>query len=266
MPASFALQIRTIGADARRRGFSVRDMSAGGALELAYTGGASDEANPPHHEDASLLTWLEPDPRRAREVSKRATASPFRYFLDATQRSLPCFHVGAIPIVCGFVSAGILERAPSGEAGLMTGMHAFEQFLVAPKYSGRAEVDYVLDHLSDGGTHVLDPLAAIADDEERYHASLHDFGQLMNASYQAVGRRREEIERGLLERWLSAPRDGILVVDGPLRTETINTVGVVKSFTRQYLSGPEAAALFDLGMNQRSALFRVDSSRRRPTA
>src|SRR6476620_11461698 len=97
MPASFALQIRTIGADARRRGFSVRDMSAGGALELAYTGGASDDAIPPHHEDASLLTWLEPDPQRAREVSRRASASPFRYFLDATQRSLPCFHVGVVP-------------------------------------------------------------------------------------------------------------------------------------------------------------------------
>ena len=60
----------------------------------------------------------------------------------------------------------------------------------------------------------------------------------MNASYQAVGRRREEIERGLLERWLSAPRDGMLVVDGPLRMETVNTVGVVKSFTRQISAVP----------------------------
>ena len=31
-------------------------------------------------------------------------------------------------------------------------MHAFEQFLVAPKYTGRVEVDYVLSTLSGDGT------------------------------------------------------------------------------------------------------------------
>lgn len=264
MPAAFAAQIRALGADARRRGFSVRDMSAGGSLELSYTGGKPDDGDSARLDDASPLTWLEPDPQRSRDVTKRLKASPFRYFLDATQRSLPCYYVGSIPIVCGFVSAGILERAPSGEARLMPGMHVFEQFLIAPVQSGRFEVDYVLDQLSADGARIFDPLVALMDDRDRYRASLDDFGQLMNASYDAVGRRREEIEIMLLERWLAGSRDGILVVDGPLRRETTNAIGVVKSFTRQYLSGPEASALFNLGMNQRSALFQLEKSRSRP--
>src|SRR4051812_30854766 len=115
--SAFSL-VRQIGANARREGGPVRDMSAAGPLELSYLGGNGERVR---SNGASSVTWLEPEPERARDVSRRPNPSRFRFFLDATQRTLPCFHVGPIPVVCGFVCAGVLERDEFGHSRLMPG-------------------------------------------------------------------------------------------------------------------------------------------------
>ena len=266
MPPSMALHVRTTSADLRRQGIAARDMSAAGALELARPGG-QDATDEPGHDGAASIEWLENDPLRARDVSRRAAPSPFRYFLDATQRSLPCFYIGAVPIVCGFVSAGILERGSTGAARLVPGAHLFDQFFVAPTRSGDVSVDLALQKLCNGSVRVIDPIDEIADDErddeERRRRNPHDFGELMNMAYRAVSTRRQQIEVALLEDWVRQARDGILVVDGPLRSHAPGAIGVVKSFTTSNLSADATAALFELQMNQRSAVFRVDAARGR---
>lgn len=251
--------VRAIASDARREGHIARDMSAAGALELTHVGAAPAS---PTDKPASggVFVWLEADPAKPRPIAQRDGASGFRYFLDGTQRTLPCWNVGSIPIVLGFAAAGVLERDEAGRFRIMPGMLATERFGVAPLRSGNAAINRLCAGLRAGGLHVFDPLESMTDDEEGYHAALDDFGQLMSLAYQTVLRQRERLEAKLLADWLASPRDAALMVDGSLRSEAPNTVGVVKSFTRQYVSGPEATALFGLAMGERSAAFEVHPS------
>lgn len=251
--------VRDITAGARREGHVARDMSAAGALELTHIG-APPPTSPDQAAPGEIFVWLEHDPAAPRPVKKRSSVPGFRYFLDGTQRTLPCWNVGSIPIVLGFVAAGVLERDEFGRFRIMPGMLAAERFGVAPLRSGNAAINHLCAGLRDDGLHVFDPLEAMTDDEDAYRASLDNFGQLMSLAYQTVLRQRERLEARLLGDWLSSPRQGALMVDGSLRGEAPNVVGVVKSFTRQYVSGPEATALFGLAMNERSAAFEVHPS------
>ena len=251
--------VRTITSEARREGHVARDMSAAGALELTHVGTTPPTATD-QTKSGGIFVWLEHDPATPRPIEKRDSVSGFRYFLDGTQRTLPCWNVGSIPIVLGFVAAGVLERDELGRFRLMPGMLATERFGVAPLRSGSTTVNHLCSRLRDGGLHVFDPLESQTDDEEGYRAPLDDFGQLMSLAYQTVLRQRERLEARLLNDWLASPRPGALMVDGSLRSEAPNTVGVVKSFTRKYVSGPEATALFGLAMGERSAAFEVHPS------
>jgi hypothetical protein len=49
-----------------------------------------------------------------------------------------------------------------------------------------------------------------------------------------------------------------MIVDGALRGHSQNTIGLVKSFTRQYVSGSEADQLFRLPAGYRTAAFVVE--------
>jgi hypothetical protein len=49
----------------------------------------------------------------------------------------------------------------------------------------------------------------------------------------------------------------MLLIDGPLRNPVTGVVGLVKSFTRQYVTGAESAMLFRLKQGERTAAFTV---------
>ena len=57
---------------------------------------------------------------------------------------------------------------------------------------------------------------------------------------------RSNLERELLDYWLDREQesDDWMIVDGALRGASRNVIGLVKSFTRQYVSGDQAGELF----------------------
>jgi hypothetical protein len=82
---------------------------------------------------------------------------------------------------------------------------------------------------------------------------------VMERAFKRVGRVRQAVESELLERWCGEHGSGedLVLVDGPLRSVAPCAIGLVKSFTRQYLTGEASTMLFRLQHGERSAGFSV---------
>ena len=83
------------------------------------------------------------------------------------------------------------------------------------------------------------------------------------AALAASRRLRRQGEEDLLQRWVQATTgdESWIIIDGALREPTERTIGVVKSFSRQYLNGGDADALFRLPAGHRSPAFVVSDRR-----
>jgi hypothetical protein len=196
-------------------------------------------------------------PITAREVPRITPgASALRYFLDGTQRTFFAYLFGSIPVVASVSAAAVLERNAAGQPDVMPGMlelaHTWFVPLRLPAVEG------FVKHAREIGIAVVDPIAEI-EGEEDYAAIAGDYGRLVEYAYRAAGKVRERLEDDLLRRWstTTAGEDGWIVVDGALRRREARAIGLVKSFTRQYLSGEEAACLFSLPPGHRTGAFKA---------
>ena len=120
-------------------------------------------------------------------------------------------------------------------------------------------MDALVDLLAARGGTIVDPLEGRP--EAEYAALVGDYAKLIQAAYVAARLVREELELELLDDWgrglpARGPADW-LVVDGRLRLAVGNAVGLVKSFSRQHLTGGEAKTLFDLPPGYRTTGFRI---------
>jgi hypothetical protein len=236
------------------RGLDVSDMRQAGALELNLGGGGFEPVS------AQLAGSIEIDrlegPVIGRPVPAPTVPSRLRYFLDGTQYTYPAFFVKHIPVFSALSAAAILTRDRAGNASIVPGTLRMQHAWIIPTGCELPEMQSVCDSLASLGARIVDPLAAIAGDEERYARSVADYGHIERKALQAARKERESLERDLLRDWArDNDDDGWIVVDGALREPVRNAVGLVKSFTYQYLTGEESAHLFSLKAQHRTGAF-----------
>jgi hypothetical protein len=212
--------------------------------------------------------WLEPESNFCRGVPV-GIPSGFRYFLDGTQRTLPAFFSAFVPIIASISAAAILVRNDERDCAIMPGMLRLRHHWLAPRRSGDPAVDRFIAtverqaHPSGGSakppmvSQVIDPIYHLED--SAYQAALEDFGRLVYLAYDKARKLRQELEEDLLGDWCAATAGTAdwIVVDGALRIAQPRTVGLVKSFTRHYLTGEAASALLRLPRGHRSPAFEV---------
>jgi len=251
----FADQLRRVAAGARRDGLRLDDMRLAPAIEL--TGGLS-AVDP---EAAGALAGSAPIERlegaiAGRRVPRAASPSRLCAFLDGTQRTLPMFRAGHTPIYVTLSAAAIARRDEAGQVDLHPGSLRLAHAWIVPEAGGDPNVAAIAALLREGGADVVDPLLTVQP-EQRASAGA-DYGFLEQQALQVARRRREAIERDLLLAWAAAsdPADWI-VVDGALRAPVDRAIGLVKSFTYQYVVGDEALALFTLPEAARTTAFRA---------
>lgn len=261
---SFAQQVNRLHGDFERDGLTLADMRRGQALELVYAGG-SNSGGRPH---AAPPPGIEPveGPIAARPVARRPTAdSRLRYFLDGTQRTLPVWRCGLVPIVATVAAAAVLGRDPDGRCQIIPGTLRLRHVWLIPRRRPRGALAEVVARIEAGGGVLVDPLVKITDDD-LYDAIVGDYGQLVEQAHLAAGTVREELEQGLLADWAAADArrhdDGWIVVDGRLHTPADRAIGLVKQFTNSYLTGPDAETLLGLQPGQRTTAFHPTDRRR----
>jgi len=263
-PAPRVRNLRDEMTDLRRRldGHAIAsvDMSRSGALELGIGSGPMDD---PYRLPAVWPLRLErlEGPITARQLAPAAAgASRFRHFLDGTQRTLPVWRIGLVPVVVALTAAGILQRNERGESTVISGAMRMERHWIFPVHTEQRELETLIELIGDDDA-IVDPLldrhGVLV---EHYHDLAGHYGKLLTASQEQAGRVRARIEQDLLLEWsrnnANRSPDDWLVVDGRLHENIPNAVGLVKDLQTQHLVGPEACNLFDLPQGCRTTAFR----------
>jgi hypothetical protein len=263
--STFGQQALQVHDSLRRLGGSLHDMRSTESLELRLGSDLAEAYEGPRDEAPAPLAWIEPVAPFARAVLSPAHRTPLCYFLDGSQQTLPAYHFAAIPIVASLTAAGVLHRVSPTELAIAPRLIGLSRTWLAPRRSNRPEIDQFIACAEAHGIEVEDPLDRFEEDD--YRARLADYAAVEQAAFAHSRELRTQLESRLLASWQeTAPDDGTwIVVDGALRQPVPRAVGLVKSFTRQYVSGREADELFRLPGGYRSPAFFVQD-RWRPGA
>ncbi|MGN6483160.1 MAG: hypothetical protein ACTHMX_02045, partial [Thermomicrobiales bacterium] len=238
----------------------LRDMRRSGSLELSI--GSMPASEDPLRTPENFPIELErlEGPIRAVEIPHRRGETRFRYFLDGTQKTLPIGRIGLVPVVVALSVAGILHRNEQGEAALLPGSLRQSQAWVFPLYTGSYELGRIRDWLEGRGHTVIDPIAPTGSLPDNYGALVQHYGRLIELSQRTSATLRAGLESDLIRTWAEEvspdDADAWLVVDGKLRQNVPNAIGLVKSLQMQHLAGAEAVALFNLPEGHRTTAFR----------
>ncbi len=243
----------------RSDGIALHDMRSAESLEDRLGSDlASDEGDAAPVSDS--VEWLEESRPFAIPVIPTSQPTPIRFFLDGAQRTLPAYHQAAIPVMASVTASAILERQSPTDLRVMPGMLHLNRSWIVPLDSQSPDIATFVASVG-ADMPVVDPLGDY--NEAAYRARLRDFGGLEKAALATSRRLRRQGEEFLMKQWQANPPDAEswLVVDGALRQPGERTIGVVKSFTRQYLNGSDAEALFRLPAGHRSPAFIVADRR-----
>ncbi len=257
-------QVGALRASLDREGISITDMSRAGSLEMNL-GTEDPEADLTHSSGPVDIVRLE-GPIAARPV---ATAEPgataFHYFLDGAQKTIPVCRIGLTPVVAAISAAGILERDESGQPRLVREALRVRQAWITPTRLNNPALSRLIDEILSTGGILEDPLehhdGEPLDDYDRIAGN---YGQTLSLAFKLAGELRARQERRLIDQWetslsTTSPESWI-VVDGPLRGNIRNAVGLVKNLQTQQLTHNEAIALFDLPQGSRTTAFRYASA------
>jgi hypothetical protein len=257
---TFATSVARLHAELKRMGLDLQDMRAERHLELSLVADPTVDAETDRRGERPEILWREPIAANARQILPAAARSRLRYFLDGTQRTLPGYFSASVPIIASINAAAILRRDERGDCRVAPGLLAFGHAWLAPLKSGDEAVDRFVSAVRRQGGDVIDPLSEVRD-PEAYAGALGDFGHLVQLAYKKARDLRQNLEEDLLGTWARETEaeagDDWVVVDGALRIAQPRMVGLVKSFTRQYLAGREAADLLRLPTRHRTAAFQV---------
>jgi hypothetical protein len=252
-------------------------MKLAGSLETSRSSAEFDPSDSDlesqDDENAPLfsLERLESSAILPRSISHiRPVDSKFRYFLDATQKTVHVMRIGLVPIVATYAVAGILERDDFGESRILPGSLTDQFVWLIPKRTRNKDVDALVDLLEqDYEETVIDPIEPENGREIfNYEEIAGQFNRIVECANTAANTNRALLERRALQQFLSstdrAYPDAWIVVDGKLRDNHSNCIGLVKRLMRQHLRGAEAEVVFDLEPGHRTTAFRL-VDRRRPS-
>ncbi len=251
--ASFASAVNQLHSDLVRDGVAVADMRRAQPLESQYAGAAAVGSRPPPRQPG--IEPLEGSIQERVVATQPAAASKLRYFLDGTQRTLPCWRIGLVPINAAIAAAAVLRRDEDGRCEIVPGTLRLCHAWLIPERLPGADLSRLRDRIREHGGEIVDPLAG-QPDEETYQAVAGDYGRLVEASYAAARSVRGRLEEDLLEDWSRTTQDdGWIVVDGRLHRPVDRAIGLVKQFTESYLSGSDAVTLLGLPPGHRTTAF-----------
>jgi hypothetical protein len=257
-------QVSALRATLDREGVSITDMSRAGSLEMNL-GSDDPELDLTHSEGPVDIVRLE-GPIAARPVGTAAPgASAFRFFLDGAQKTIPVCRIGLTPVVMAISAAGILERDDSGQPRLVREALRVQQSWIAPTRLDNTALSRLIDEILSSGGLIEDPLE-YPDGQplDDYDHIAGNYGQTLSLSFKLAGELRARQEKHLINQWQSSMihsgPESWIVVDGPLRGNVPNAVGLVKNLQTQQLTHNEAIALFDLPQGSRTTAFRYASA------
>jgi len=250
-------QVNELRATLARDRILYTDMSRAGPLEAGIGAELPDDAAGAHERRPVEIVRLE-GPIAAREVEcDPCPRSGFRFFLDGTQKTMPVCRVGLVPLVAAFSAVGVLSRDGLGQPALLGDLLRVDQTWIAPRESGNTDLDAMIWLLEETG--------AVIHDVDAYALGLAgDYGRSLRYAFDLAGRIRGDREQDILTLWEQsiAPLypDAWIAVDGRLRRNVPNAVGIVKDLQTQHLEGNEAITLFDLPKGHRTTAFRYASA------
>jgi hypothetical protein len=192
----------------------------------------------------------------ARPLPSDAPDSQIRYFLDGTQRSFAHYIPGHFPIAYSVAAAAILQRNDLGNPSIVPGTLKLKHTWLIPAHAPKQPE--IVTQIRNQFEAVVDPLERYEGDEA-YDLALGDYNHFIELAYHAAQTAREELETEALAAWSDNPDrandDDWIVVDGSLKVCAPRSIGLVKSFTRQHLTGADAITLYDLAQGDRTSAF-----------
>jgi hypothetical protein len=250
----------------QRSGVTFADMRRAGSLETDFN---MPQAMPGDDDGpAQPLERLENvETIESRPIARR-NETQFRWFLDGTQKTLPVWRVGIVPIIVGIAAAGVLERDDDGASLLLGDTLSEGRTWFVPRYTGSSELDRVVDELEAVGETVVDPLERCAsEDMVQYLSWAGNYNRVIINAQQAANEARSKMELNAAWQWNASVRetqpDSWLVIDGRLQRQYRNAVGIVKDPAQQHLFGEEAALLYSLQHGHRTTAYWLDQRKSR---
>jgi hypothetical protein len=248
--ASYAARQLAVQRQVNRNGLDLRIIRTGEPLELTYANGgpAVDDSGA----NRMAIEWIEDAYRIVRPVDRSETV-PIKYFLDGAQRTIPRFIGTTFPVVESICAAGVLEREPGGVGQVCPGTIDFQAIWILPANCGDGEIRRFRAILEAQDIDIRDPLG------DGSPELLDDYATMEQRIYAVAMEARAEHEERVYQNWcqIYGANDDWIVLDGRLRGDNPRAIGLVKSFSRHYLTGPSAAELYRMPEAHRTAAFRM---------
>lgn len=253
-------RVRRIETELRQVGIAPVDMRKAGTLE-------TDVSLPLMGDDFSLdvptIELIEGGIRHI-PIGKR-NHSQFRWFVDGSQKTLLVWRIGVVPIVVSISVSAVLERADDGTCLLVPTTMAESVVWLIPEQIASPEIRRTVEVLRQLGQLVKDPLES----QPNYQQLAGMYDQLLFYANKMSGTLRAETELATLELWREysslQSTDDWLLIDGRLRVDMPNAVGLIKEPGRQHLAGEDAVTLFNLPAGHRTSAYRLTEAGRTRT-
>lgn len=198
-------------------------------------------------------------------VIPRQNESGFRWFIDGSQKTMPVWRLGVVPIVVSVAVAGLLERDDNGDCAIVPGTLAQSLVWIVPQQTGSPEIQRLVDILEGEGEKVEDPIQ----EQPNYHHIAGLYDHVLYYANEMAGKMRERAEFHVATQWQQehSRRDphGWLVIDGRLAIDAPNAIGLIKSPEGQHLVGPDAVTLLNLPAGSRTSAYRISGRSRART-
>ena len=249
--ASYAARQLAVQRHVNRSGLDLRVIRGGAPLELTYAAGGPAVDEPGATRPS--LEWIEDHGRIVRSVDRTETI-PIKYFLDGAQRTMPRFVGTTFPVVESICAAAVLEREPHGLGKVCADTMDFQAIWILPRECNDPEIRRFRAMLEEQGIEIRDPLGDAGIE------ALDDYSFMETRIYAVAMEARAEHEERVYDRWCArnGDCDEWIVLDGRLRGSSRKSIGLVKSFSRHYLTGPNAAELYRMPEAHRTAAFRMN--------
>lgn len=196
---------------------------------------------------------------------KRRNASKFRWFIDGSQKTLPVWRIGVVPVVVSIAVAGLLERDDNGNCRVVPGTLIESMAWIVPQQTHYPDIRSLVDILKSHGQDVYDPL----EECENYQQLAGIYDQVLYYANEKAGDLRSAAELRVARIWQDnhKPRfpESWLVIDGRLDIDTDNAIGLIKNPEGQHLIGADAVTLLSLPAGYRTSAYRISGRARART-
>lgn len=236
------------------------DMRRAGTLETDILLPQMGEEQSTEFPDVDLL-----DSTFGHHEIERRNTSQFRWFIDGSQKTMPVWRIGVVPIVVSIAVAGVLERNDFGECHLVPNSITERLTWIVPEQTADPQIRKFVQTLRQLGEQVIDPL----DEKPEYAVLAGMYDQVLFYANKASGKQREAAELDALGVWstqtVGADPDDWLLIDGRLPSPLPNAVGLIKDPGWQHFGGEQAVTVLNLPAGNRTTAYRLTEQNRTRT-